>query len=248
MKIIISPAKTMKTDNDCFFHENLPALLLNAKEILAYLQSLSYDELKTLWSCSDKIATLNFERLQTMDLERNLSPAIFSYEGLQYQHLGVNILTEGQLEYLEKHLRILSGFYGILKPMDGITPYRLEMQAKAKIKGNSMYDFWGSEIYYQLTKDENLIINLASKEYSKVIEKFLPKDGSVQFVSCIFGEVQNGKVVEKGTFAKMARGEMVRFMAKNQVSNLDELKNFDYPQFAYNEEFSTETKLVFIAK
>ncbi|GEM_PF-5370798 len=131
------------------------------------------------------------------------------------------IFEDGQHEYVKDHLRILSGFYGMLKPMDGVVPYRLEMQAKATVAGNKdLYEFWGDTLYIEVIDESRTIINLASKEYSKCIEKYLQPKG--HYVTCVFGELDDGKVVQKGVYAKMARGEMVRFMS----SMLIELRTF----------------------
>lgn len=130
IKIIISPSKTMKIDNDTISHRQMPIFLKETQSLLDYLKTLDYDELKAIWKCSDKLAKQNFDRIKNMDLESNLTPAILSFQGLQYQYMGVGTLTYDQLDYIDKHLRVLSGFYGILKPFDGIVPYRLEMQSK----------------------------------------------------------------------------------------------------------------------
>lgn len=254
MKIIISPAKTMIEDSDTLMAMTEPIFLHKTKEILAYLQTLSYEELKELWGCNDKIAKLNKERVESMKLERGLTPALISYEGIQYQSIGANVLNKNEWEYLEKHLRILSGFYGILRPLDGVTPYRLEMQAKANVdnKGD-LYHFWGNLLYEQLKEECNMILNLASKEYSKTIELYRKEEQKqkkevVPLITCIFGEEKNGKVVQKATMAKMARGEMVRFLAENQIETLEGVKQFNRMNFSFSEEYSTEEQYTFIKK
>ncbi len=126
MKIIISPAKQMRND-DILRPESVPVFIREAEQLKAYLQSLSRDELKRLWSCSDRILEQNIQRLKTMDLSGDTTPAVFAYDGIQYKYLAPNALTEAEMQYLSEHLRILSGFYGVLRPMDGVVPYRLEM-------------------------------------------------------------------------------------------------------------------------
>ncbi len=122
------------------------------------------------------------------------------------------LFEDGHFEYIQEHLFILSAFYGVLKAMDGVTPYRLEMKAKACIHGRkNLYEFWGSDLYKGVRDDSGIIINLASKEYSKCIEKYLTKDD--RYITITFCEKSGNKLVTKGTYAKMARGEMVRFMA-----------------------------------
>lgn len=244
MRIIISPAKKMTVDNDSFTHNRLPKFINKTEELLNHLKSLTYDELKKIWKASDKIATLNYERIQEMDLRKNLTPAILAYEGIQYQCMAPNVLETEQYNYLEKHLRILSGFYGVLKPFDGVTPYRLEMQAKLKHdKYPSVYAFWGDQLAKQLLDETGTIINLASEEYSKTITKY---NDEAQIIRCKFGELIDGKVKEKGTMVKMARGEMVRFMAENQVQSPEKLKNFNHSDFSFSDDHSTEDEYVFI--
>lgn len=248
MKIIISPAKKMNVDTDTFAPMGLPVFLSRTKELMDYMKGLSYEEAKKLWSCNDKIAAQNFERYAQMNLERGLTPAILSYEGIQYQYMSPMVFSETALDYVQKNLRILSGFYGIVKPFDGVTPYRLEMQAKASIGGfKDLYEYWGDSLYQELTSDgDRLILNLASKEYSKCIEKYLEEN--VLFVTCIFGEEIDGKVVQKGTLAKMARGEMVRFLAENEIDSLEGVKNFHGLGYEFSEELSGEKEYIFIKK
>lgn len=210
-----------------------------------WMKSLSLEEAKTLWGCNEKLAKQNFERFAKMELRRRLTPAILSYEGIQYQYMAPAVFENQMLAYVQEHLRILSGFYGVLKPLDGVTPYRLEMQAKAKVDGaGDLYDFWGDRLYREVLDDSHIIINLASKEYSKCVEKYLlPKD---RFITCIFGELSNGKVVQKGTYAKMARGEMVRFMAENNISEPEEMKQFNRLGYRFVDHLSTDMEYVFI--
>ncbi len=176
---------------------------------------------------------------------RRLTPAVIAYEGLQYQHMAPKVLTTRAHSYLSDHLRILSGFYGVLKPFDGVTPYRLEMQAKLSVNDcKDLYDFWGDRLYHSLVDDDRIILNLASKEYSQCIEKYItPKD---RFITIEFGELVEGKVKQKGTISKMARGDMVRFMAENNISDLNGLKDFQELGFAYSKELSSNSKYVFI--
>ena len=248
MKIIISPAKKMNVDTDIFGHTDLPVFLSRTRELMNYMKGLSFAEAKKLWGCNDKIAEQNFRRYAEMDLERCLTPAIISYEGIQYQYMSPMVLSQEGLDYIQKHLRILSGFYGILKPFDGVTPYRLEMQAKASVGGfRDLYEYWGDSLYQELTSDEDhVILNLASKEYSKCIEKYVGKEDI--FVTCVFGEMIDGKVVQKGTLAKMARGEMVRFLAENEINTLEGVKDFRGLGYEFSDELSSEKEYIFIKK
>ena len=245
MRIIISPAKKMLWDTDTLPWRDLPLFLEDTRDLLDRLRGMDYGELKALWRCNDQIAKLNFERLQRMDLHRNLTPAILAYDGIQYRYMAPGVFTYDELDYIKEHLRILSGFYGILKPFDGVTPYRLEMQAKAAVQGTkNLYEFWGGSLYEEVIDSDRTIINLASKEYSKCIEKYLqPED---IFITCIFGELQNGRVCQKGTEAKMARGEMVRYMAENRTADPEEMKQFDRLGYHFCDELSSQKEYIFL--
>lgn len=245
MRIIISPAKKMRVEQELLSWKEHPIFLSFTQELKEYMYSLSYDELKQMWKCNDTIAAVNYERIRGMELQSELTPAILAYEGIQYQYMAPQVMTEDELNYIQDTLRILSGFYGILRPLDGVVPYRLEMQSKlTRFRTKDLYQFWNQELYSSLTKETNQILNLASKEYSKCIEKFLEE--SVQLVTCVFGELVDGKVKEKGTYAKMARGEMVRFLASKGAQSVDEAKAFTGLGFQYSDELSTETEYVFL--
>lgn len=245
MKIIISPAKKMKVDTDSFSCKNLPVFLLKSEEISKVLQSMSEEELKKLWKCNDQIAKVNIGRLQRMDLYHHLTPAVLAYEGIQYQYMAPGVFTEKALSYVQEHLRILSGFYGILKPFDGVTPYRLEMQAKLRVgEAKDLYTYWGDSIAKALYEETDCIINLASKEYSVCVSKFLPE--KVRFITCVFGEEKDGKIIEKGTRCKMARGEMVRYMAENQIEDPEQIKSFDQLNYRFSKDLSENNLFVFI--
>ncbi|WFR59105.1 peroxide stress protein YaaA [Anaerocolumna sp. AGMB13025] len=247
MRIIISPAKKMNRNRDLLEYKDFPHFIKEAESLLSYLRQLSYDEMKGVWNCNDNLAALNYERVKKMDLYKNLSPAILSYEGIQYQYLAPAVFNNQEYQYLEKHLRILSGFYGMLKPFDGVTPYRLEMQARLKsAEFGSLYEFWNGKLAEQLSKETNCIVNLASKEYSKGISGWLSKD--IRFLTCVFGEMIHNKVIEKGTQVKMARGEMVRYMAEHQIEEIEKIKNFNRLNYTFSESLSDETTYTFVKR
>ena len=137
MQIIISPAKKMRVDNDDLSPAAKPFFLKETETLLAQLRQMSYTELQQLWQCNAEIAALNHRRLQNMELHNNLTPAVLAYDGIQYQYMAPRVFENSQLDYVAGHLNILSGFYGILKAMDGVVPYRLEMQAKLKVDGTT---------------------------------------------------------------------------------------------------------------
>ncbi len=244
MRIIMSPAKKMRFDDglpwvDC------PVFLDRTQQLMEAMQGMDEAELKRLWQCNDQITRLNVARLSDMDLRKNLTPAILAYDGIAYQRMAPGVFTTRELDYVQAHLRILSGFYGILRPFDGVTPYRLEMQAKLAVDGTKdLYAFWGDSLAKELCKETDCIINLASKEYSTAVAKYLPD--SVRFITCTFGELKNGKVIEKATMCKMARGEMVRFMAQNQITDPEEIKSFSMLDFRYSPEYSNDTNFTFL--
>lgn len=244
MKIILSPAKKMNMDTDVLAPSGLPVFLDRTEQILSYLRSKTPQELQTLWCCNDKIARQNLERLERMDLNNKLTPAILSYEGIAYQYMAPSVFEYGHFDYVQEHLRILSAFYGVLKPMDGVTPYRLEMQSKAKINGCAdLYDFWKDSLYKEVRDESGIIINLASKEYSKCIEKYLEKDDI--YITVNFCEKSGERLVTKGTYAKMARGEMVRFMAENSIYDPEEIKKFDRLNYVFRQDLSNDREYVF---
>ena len=247
MRIIISPAKKMRVDTDSLPWRDLPEFLHQTEELSKILQNMSAEELKKLWKCNDGIAALNLERLAHMDLHNRLTPAILAYEGIQYQYMAPGVFTDEEYDYIQEHLRILSGFYGVLKPFDGVTPYRLEMQAKLKVgSSKDLYAYWNSSLAEHLFSETDCIINLASKEYSSCISKFLRP--GIRFITCVFGEEKDGKIIEKGTMCKMARGEMVRYMAQQRITKPEELRAFDRLDYAFDADRSEESTYVFVKR
>lgn len=288
LKIIISPAKKMRILEDYSCRLSAPVFQEKAGQLHTALRNLSFEELKKLWKCSEKLAVQNYERLHAWVPGRHLTPALLAYEGIQYQYMAPHIFSESQWTYAEEHLRILSGFYGILRPTDGVIPYRLEMQAKlAPVREafgsvNSLYEYWGDSIYRHLAAempadidalqstgpaaktpadadalqsagpaaktpadaDTLQIVNLASDEYSKSVLPFIAP--SVTWVSCIFGELADGRVKVKGTLAKMARGEMIRWMAENQIQDVRGLRDFRQLNYRFHEELSSDRAYVFL--
>ena len=244
MKVIISPAKRMRQDLDFLPPKTMPVFLERAQTLRDYLQSLSLSQLKALLCCNDAIAQLNFERYQAMDLRSSLTPAIFSYDGIQYQYMAPYLFTQEQFDYLEQHVRMLSGFYGLLRPFDGVTPYRLELQARFKTPFcSSLYEFWSDAVYQELTREDHTILNLTSAEYRRAVEPYLTAQD--RFITCQFLEVEPGRRLEKGVYVKMARGEMVRFLAEQSAQEPETAKQFCRLGFSYQEELSDEGLYVF---
>ena len=244
MKIILSPAKQMKVNTDFLSKTGEPVFLDDTKEILAWLKGKNREELKEIWKCNDKLTDENVRRIKDMDLYNGLTPALLSYEGIAYQYMAPTVFDNEQLKYIQEHLRILSAFYGVIKPMDGVTPYRLEMQAKMSIGSvKNLYEFWGDKLYKEVRDESRIIINLASKEYYKCIDRYLTK-GDI-FITCDFVEETKGKLVTKGTYAKMARGEMVRFMAEKNIKDPQDIKGFKRLGYIFKEKLSNDINFVF---
>ena len=245
MRIIIAPAKKMRADPDSLAPAGLSDFLPETEVLCAALRAMDPAALQRLWKCSAQIAALNVRRLEEMDLRRNLTPAILAYEGIQYQYMAPGVFSQGEYDYVQTHLRILSGFYGLLRPFDGVTPYRLEMQAKLAVGGaRDLYGFWGDRLARRLFAETDCILNLASREYSLCVSRFL--EPSVRFVTCVFGQEKDGKILEQGTQCKMARGEMVRYLAETGAETLEAVRGFDRLDYRFSPAHSDEETLVFL--
>ena len=251
MKVIISPAKNMTTKADALEPRGEPIFIDQAQKLVDYLKTLTFQQLKELLNCNDTLTELNYQRYQNMDLHSGTNPALVSYEGIQYQYMAPRVFTYEYFDYAQEHLCILSGLYGLLRPFDGIVPYRLEMQTKLKTDFcNNLYDFWGETLYRELAKDSNVTINLASEEYSKCIKRYLQEKDT--FITCRFCEKSvhspsgTVKLVEKGVYVKMARGEMVRYMAENNLQEPEQLQKFTGLGYGYSSEHSTENLYTFV--
>ena len=212
--------------------------------IACILASYDYEKLKKLLKCNDKIARTVFDYYKNYDNSEKY-PALFTYDGIAYKYLAANTLESASLEYLDEHLYIMSGLYGILRPFDGIKLYRLDAKSAFKINDMDIYQYFENDIR-EFIKDEDVIINLASKEYSRMIEMNLA--GHTKYINVEFKELDNGKLKTKATLAKMARGSMVNYMAKNKINEYELLKNFNELNFEYDENLSDAENFVFIRK
>lgn len=233
------------TETDLLATEGLPRFLPQAKRLAEEIGRLSRGQQKALWRCNDRLTDLNRARFEHMELTAGLTPAVLSYEGLQYQHMAPAVMTQSELDYLRDHLRILSGFYGLLRPFDGVRPYRLEMQAALAVDGAAdLYRFWGSLLSQALAEEEpgGLLLNLASKEYARAVEPYW--EG--RRLTVVFAELSGGRLRQKGTLAKMARGEMVRFLAERGIEQPEGLKAFDRLGFRWDAGRSSEEEMVFV--
>ena len=244
MNIIISPAKRMVEDWDSMPYGGTPMFPEQTGVLYDHLRSLSPEKLQELLACNDRIAALSYRRYQEMAHPGQRTPAIFAYQGIQYQYMGAKSFTDRQYAYLQRHLYIVSGFYGLLRPFDGIYPYRLEMQTKLRTDFcRNLYDFWG-ETLGQTLSEGKLVIDLASEEYSKATRRGVSPE--TRWVTVRFGTVKDGKLKETGTQVKMARGAMVRYMAEHAVSEPEELLGFTELHYRYDETRSRENQLCFV--
>ena len=232
----------MKEDIDGMPVRGMPSFPEKTAFLRKYLKGLSLEELKTLLKCNESIAVENFRRYQDMDDSLPRTPAVFAYHGIQYQYMAPTVFTDREYDYIQRHLRILSGLYGMLRPFDGIYPYRLEMQARPSFC-NSLYEFWGREIGEVLGKDNDTVVDLASEEYSRAARcGALP---SLRWITVRFGEVQDDRFREKGTQCKMARGAMVRWMAEQGIEDPEGIRNFDVLGYRLDTRRSGEDEFVF---
>lgn len=245
MKIIISPTKKMKVE-EVIPPLHKPLFLSKTEELLSFLRSRRKEELEEIWKVKKKLLEENITRLEEIDLTLPGSPAIFSYDGIQFTYMSPSSFTDDMLSYAQKNVRIISGFYGLLRPMDGIVPYRLEMESKININGKGdLYSFWGDTLASEIEKEDDLIVNLASLEYSKAIIPHLKK---ARVVTPVFLEENNGKLVTKGVYAKMARGEMVRYLCEEKIDKEEGIKDFSLSSYTYSPQNSTPSVMAFVRK
>lgn len=244
MKIIIAPAKIMKIDRDSFPIQSKPQFLDKTRILERFLKSRSNEQLKDLWHASENVTKQSILQLENMNLDERLTPAILAFSGIQYQYMAPDLFTQPALDYIQKNLRILSGFYGMLRPFDGVCPYRLELNTKmVGFRDYSLYHFWGSDIAENLFQEDNIVIDLASKQYTRLVKPYLSQGR--QLITVDFQELKNGKWKTVGVHAKMARGEMVRYIAKKQIKNPTELQDFNDFEFQFEPDVSTKDHYVF---
>lgn len=242
MYILISPAKTMKEERR-HTPQGLPVLLEKSKLLHKHLMQMDVLQMKSLMKINDKLAIQNVERFANMRFDKAGICALDAYDGIQFKAMQIEQLGEEEWQYLNHHLRILSGFYGIVRPSDSIYPYRLEMQSRFVTEDSkNLYDFWKDTIAKELPQEE-FIIKLASKEYDKSVRSYISKE---RFIDIIFYIKENDKLITRSTQIKQARGRMVNFMAKHKVENLEELTQFAYDGYQYHAELSNDTTFVFV--
>lgn len=252
MLTVISPAKTIDFNTQINTDKHSIPRYLNKSELLiGTLKKKSKSKLTDLMNISPKLAQLNYERYQKWHLPstiENSKQAVFVFKGDVFVGLDIDKFSEKDLDYAQSHLRILSGLHGLLKPLDLIQPYRLEMGTKLKFRRkNNLYEFWGDLITNALQHDideqgDGLLINLASDEYFKSIKT---KKLKARIITPIFKDFKNGEYKFLSFFGKKARGMMARYILKNQISSIDDLKFFEEEGYFYNDNLSSADKFVF---
>lgn len=250
MKIIISPAKSVDFDSTVPTDVHTQPLFADASiQVNKKLKTLSRKKLGDLMKISPNLSDLNYRRNQDWQPVfslKNSKQAIYAFTGEVFRGIDVQSLPEEKLPVLQDRLRILSGLYGLLKPLDLIQPYRLEMGTPIKIgKASNLYSFWSSNLAEALNdemKTDDLLINLASLEYFKAVPRKVLK---ASVITPIFKELKNGSYKTVMTYAKKARGLMVRYILDHHVNTLEELKSFNVDGYGFSKTLSTKTELVF---
>ena len=253
MIILLSPAKTLDYSVDSKPNHTAPQFLNQSAKLIKVLKDKEPKDIASLMGLSDKLATLNFDRYQSWKASKTQSddskPSLMVFKGDVYQGLEAETFNAQDMKFAQKHLRILSGLYGILKPLDVIRPYRLEMGTRLETSnGKNLYEFWGDKVKNSVLEDltsqkSDLIINLASKEYFNVMGK-LPAHTNV--IAPAFKDFKNGKYKIISFYAKKARGLMARWIIQNKVKDFEKLSEFDLDGYYYSEEDSSATEPVFL--
>jgi len=252
MLIVISPAKNLDYESAVPVKKTSKAAFLDQSQTLIdELKKLEPHDVSELMGISDKLGTLNFDRFQAWSLPFNKSnarQAVFAFKGDVYVGLDAYAFDDSDAEFAQEHLRILSGLYGVLKPLDLMQAYRLEMGTKfANAEGKDLYAFWGEKITEALNKQikklgSEQLINLASNEYFKSVQ---PKDLKAEVITPVFKDRKNGTYKIISFFAKKARGRMSAYIVKNKITHANQIKAFDWDGYSYSEAMSSEREWVF---
>lgn len=250
MKLVLSPAKSLDFDSELPTSQFTEACFLKQAERLnRLLKKKSARSLSKLMDISKDLGQLNYERNQEWSLPfttSNSRPAVYAFNGDVYRGLDAYTIDPKHLDKLQDTVRIISGLYGLLKPLDLVQPYRLEMGTKFPVgKNKNLYEFWKKQVTKALNDelaDDELFINLASNEYFKAIDT---KALKVPVINVKFQELKDGQYKTIGIFSKLARGLMTRYIIDTGAKTLDDIKNFDYENYRYTEALSSERELVF---
>lgn len=255
MLVVVSPAKNLDFDTQIPVSEHTqPVLLSDAATLAQECKALTPADLSSLMKISDKLATLNanrFAEFSTPFTPENARQALFAFNGDVYTGLDAHTLSADDITYAQQHLRILSGLYGVLRPLDLMQAYRLEMGTRlANSRGKNLYEYWGNTVTTEVNKalaaqGDNVLVNLASNEYFKSVK---PKQVDGMIVTPVFKDKKNGQYKIISFFAKKARGLMARYIIQNRVDDVAGLKGFDTDGYYYSEAQSSATELVFLCE
>ena len=239
MKIIISPAKRIQEESIYLEPQDHCLFPQQTQKIIDELKKLNPSELQNLLGCSFSIAQKAWNDTQKLDLSEKGVPALLAFDGIQYQKMAPSVMSDEQLLYLQNHLYILSALYGSLRPLDGIQPYRLELENRLIIENQLLPAYWQETCASLLQGEE--ILDLTSRQYSKLIPK-------TKLIRCFFMEEEANQRREKGVYVKMARGAMVRFLAENKIEKIEEAKQFSEMGYVFDEIASDSAHYVFVRK
>ncbi|MFQ8601324.1 MAG: peroxide stress protein YaaA [Oscillospiraceae bacterium] len=244
MLAILSPAKNMRCAARPGLCVRPPRFASETARLANVLKSYAAWELESLLRVNPGLALRAFTDFQDFDLRAPGTPALTSYFGLAFTHLGAQDFNAADMAFADGHLRILSALYGSLRPSDGIQPYRLEMQSRLKIDGKNLYGFWGDKLYRDLFKNREPVVCLASNEYAKAVTPFL-RAGD-RLITCTFLTPKRGRLVTLATAAKMARGGMARFIVQNRVEEPEALRQFEGAGFVFSRSLSSGDRYVYV--
>lgn len=245
---IISPAKNMRNIK---INNITPKTIgvnryftKETKEIIQILKSLNPGDIQSLMKVNEKIAFQSYAYFQDFNFKEEGVCGLLAYDGLVFKNIKAEDFSQDDFEFANNHIKILDAFYGVINPLDEVLPYRLEMQYPIKIHDKNLYKFWDDKIYNKLYSEDNLIINLASEEYAKTVRRFLKEDDI--FVDIDFKVRKNGKLKTLATLAKMARGQMIKYIVENKINDPENLKNFKCNNYKFSHNLSTSRKFIFI--
>ncbi len=245
MIAILSPAKQMVSGTQIPSQPlSVPRFLEQARQLNQWIQQYSPWELESLLRINPALALKAYSYHQEFSQAKPGTAALLSYRGLAYQHISYSEWNAGDFAFAAEHLRILSAFYGLLRPLDEMKPYRLEFLCKIKPYGKSLYSFWNDRVYRALYQQDDTVVNLASAEYAKLVRSYLLPHN--RFLTCDFVIWRKGKLRTLPTEAKMSRGEMADFIVRNRLHNPEELKTFHRNGYSFQDSLSTDNRYVFL--
>jgi cytoplasmic iron level regulating protein YaaA (DUF328/UPF0246 family) len=251
MLIIISPAKNLRSEPFTYRLASKIEFPNETKQLISVLKRMNAYELTKLMHISPKLGELNFERIQRWSYPfsgNTMATAIYMYHGDVYRGLQAEKFSDDEMDFAQKHLRILSGLYGVLRPWDIIMPYRLDASAELNTAtGKNLYDFWGDKIRNKIKRqikeqNDRVLINLASGEYYQLVKS---KNPEAEIITPVFKEYKQGEYKQIAILAKRARGLMARYIICNKLVDPEGLKGFDYEKYSFSEPLSTKKELVF---